>query len=216
MNTSISYVTFQISSPPSLQSLTHQRRHQPQPRTCNMTVYSFYLFNRSGVCLIYNEWKRPHQVHSADDDQKHMFGMLFALRDFSIKLSSPPSPSPSPSPSLAPPSSTTKTTSDTATPSQPPSTMINIESPGIQGLPKYFITDSYALHYFETPTGLRFVLTTSTDFGQLDVSKHLSHIYASIYVQYVVKNPLYTPFTPISIPVFSSKLDEYIRQLPCF
>lgn len=141
-----------------------------------MTVYSFYLFDRCGQCLTYTQWKRPQQVHNADDDQKTMFGMLFALRNFSSKLA---------------PDSTS-------------------------GLPRYFVTDLYALHYFETPTGFRFVLTTSSDFGDVDVAKHLSEIYANIFVQYVINNPLYISGKPITIPVFAIKLDEYIRHLPCF
>lgn len=141
-----------------------------------MTVYSFYLFDRRGTCLTYTQWKRPHQVFDSDDDQKTMFGMLFALRNFSSKLSPESSAS----------------------------------------IPKYYVTDVYALHYFETPTGFRFVLTTSNDFGDVDISKHLAEIYGTIFVQYVMNNPLYVFGAPITIPVFTKKLDQYIRQLSCF
>lgn len=143
-----------------------------------MTVYSFYLFNRGGTCLCYREWKRPHHVHTADDDQKTMFGMLFALRNFALKL--------------APPGA------------------------DVPGLPNHFVAGAYALHYYETPTGLRFVLTTGHDFGGVDLSTHLHNVYADIYVRYVLHNPLYVDATPIRIPVFSEKLDEYVRQLACF
>lgn len=138
-----------------------------------MTVFSFYLFDRSGTCLLYHDWTRRRPARDAGDDQKNMFGLLFALRNFATKLSS-------------------------------------------DGLPKYFVTDVFALHYFETPTGLRFVLTTSTDFGGVDVSKHLSEVYATVFVEYVVKNPLYHRGDPICSDMFLSKLDTYIRSLPCF
>lgn len=141
-----------------------------------MTVYCFYLFDRSGTCLCYREWKRTVKVHDASDDQKNMFGMLFALRNFSMKLSPAPA----------------------------------------SGVPNFFITDVYALHYFETPTGLRFVLTTSKDFGDLDVVRHLGEIYSDIYVEYAMKNPLYRKGTPIKSDRFLSKLDTYVKAMPCF
>lgn len=84
------------------------------------------------------------------------------------------------------------------------------------GLPSHFVTDAYALHYFETPTGFRFVLTTSPNFGDADVSHHLSEIYANVFVEFVVKNPLYISGEVIDISAFDAKLDQYIRDLPCF
>lgn len=143
-----------------------------------MPVYCFYLFDRAGTCLCYHEWQRAVAVHDAGDDQKNMFGMLFALRTFSIKLAPAGSP--------------------------------------LSGVPKFFKTDVYALHYFETPTGLRFVLTTGSDFGTVDVARHLREIYSEVYVEFVVKNPLYKKGTIIKSELFLSKLDAYVRSLPCF
>jgi trafficking protein particle complex subunit 1 len=153
-------------------------RRSPPARSAvrPMTVHSFYLFDRSGTCLCYREWSRTLKVHRPVDDQKTMFGMLFALRNFSIKLS----------PTAA------------------------------NGLPKYYATDVYALHYFETPTGLRFVLTTSRDFGAVDIARHLREIYSDVFVDYVVKNPLYVRGTRIQSDLFLSKLDAYVQSLPCF
>lgn len=142
-----------------------------------MVVYSFYLFDRSGSCLLYREWHRKLKSCEASDDQKNMFGMLFALRNLTAKLS----------------------------PQQQQST-----------LPKYFITDVYALHYFETPTGLRFVLTTSPDFGNVDISHFLSNVYENAFVHFVLHNPLYVRGAPADMPKFLNKLDQYVRQLPCF
>ncbi len=141
-----------------------------------MGVFSFYLFDRHGTCLVYREWKRSVKAEDADDDQKNMFGMLFALRNFSMKLSPKPA----------------------------------------AGMPRFFITDVYALHYFETPTGLRFVLSTTRDFGGIDVTRHLREIYSEVYVEYAIKNPLYVRGTPIKSPLFMLKLDAHIRALPCF
>lgn len=155
---------------------TELRLTAPQSRFTTMTVFSFYLFDRAGTCLVYKEWKRTVKAIDTDDDQKNMFGMLFALRNFSQKL-----------------------------------------SPNAQtGTPHFFVTDVYALHYFETATGLRFVLTTSRDFGGRDMVRHLREIYSDIYVEYAVKNPLYVQGTPITAPFFLQRLDSYVRSLPCF
>jgi trafficking protein particle complex subunit 1 len=143
-----------------------------------MAVYSFYLFDRTGACLCYREWARTLRVNKPEDDQKNMFGMLFALREFTVELS--------PSRSKA------------------------------AGTPRHFATDAYALHYFETPTGLRFVLTTSKDFGAVDLARHLREIYSEVYVEFVVKNPLAHRADQIRSPLFLAKLDSYIRALPCF
>jgi trafficking protein particle complex subunit 1 len=144
-----------------------------------MTVHAFYLFDRTGACLCYREWSRALTVHTPEDDQKTMFGMLFALRTFTLKLSPAGG------------------------------------APGA-GVPRYFATDAYALHYFETPTGLRFVLTTSNDFGAVDVARHLREIYAEVYVEYVVKNPLARRGDRVQSPLFLAKLDSYVKSLACF
>lgn len=170
--TSFSHSAVQLRrSPPATASHSH-------PFTATMTVYSFYLFDRHGTCLVYKSWARTLNVHKPEDDQKTMFGMLFALRTFTIKLS----------PGQSAPA----------------------------GVPRYFCTDSYALHYFETPTGLRFVLTTSKDFGAVDVARHLREIYSEVYVEFVTKNPLARREDPIKSPLFLNKLDSYVRSMACF
>lgn len=141
-----------------------------------MAVFSFYLFDRTGNCLCYRDWQRTRPPLDRSDDQKNMFGMLFALRNFSIKLSPDPA----------------------------------------KGVPTYFVTDVFALHYFETPSGLRFVLTTSSNFGNIDIAKSLQEIYDSIYVEYVAKNPLYVRGSEIKSEFFMTKLDNFVRALPCF
>lgn len=141
-----------------------------------MTVHNFYLFNREGTCLCYREWSRNAKVEDSGNDQKNMFGLLYALRQFVSKL-----------------------------------------SPNEKGDSfKTFVTKTYALHYFETPTGLRFVLTTSRDYGPVDMVRNLKEIYSDVYVEYVVKNPMYRRGTVIDSEFFLAKLDSYIKMLPCF
>jgi trafficking protein particle complex subunit 1 len=49
-------------------------------------------------------------------------------------------------------------------------------------------TSQYKLHYYETPTNIKFVMLTDTKSASMRNALH--QIYATIYVQYVVKNPL--------------------------
>ncbi|KAL8643269.1 MAG: hypothetical protein Q9228_000164 [Teloschistes exilis] len=55
-------------------------------------------------------------------------------------------------------------------------------------------TGHYKLHYYETPTSLKFVMVTDTKSNNLRIVLH--QIYVSLYVEYVVKNPL----SPIEHP----------------
>lgn len=49
-------------------------------------------------------------------------------------------------------------------------------------------TSHYKLHFYETPTNLKFVMVTDTKMNNLRIVLH--QIYVSLYVEYVVKNPL--------------------------
>lgn len=74
-----------------------------------------------------------------------------------------------------------------------------------------YTASNYKLHYFETPTGYKFVLNTDTSVENIrDV---LRHIYARIFVEYVVRNPLLLPGNPVESDLFTAKLDEYVQNL---
>uniref|UniRef100_V9LFB3 Trafficking protein particle complex subunit n=1 Tax=Callorhinchus milii TaxID=7868 RepID=V9LFB3_CALMI len=77
-----------------------------------------------------------------------------------------------------------------------------------------FNTSRYKLHYYETATGVKIVITT--DLGVGSIRDILSQIYSTIYVEYVVKNPLCGLNEPIQSELFRSKLDNYIRGLAFF
>lgn len=49
-------------------------------------------------------------------------------------------------------------------------------------------TAEYKLHYYETPTKMKFVMVTDTKTNNLRVALH--QIWANLFVEYVVKNPL--------------------------
>ena len=75
-----------------------------------------------------------------------------------------------------------------------------------------YSTSTYSLHFFETPTGLKFVLNTDKD--SVGVREVLSNIYSKIYVEYVVRNPLCKPGAWINSELFTTQLDNYIQTLP--
>uniref|UniRef100_A0A060SXU1 Trafficking protein particle complex subunit n=1 Tax=Blastobotrys adeninivorans TaxID=409370 RepID=A0A060SXU1_BLAAD len=81
-----------------------------------------------------------------------------------------------------------------------------------------YSTSQYKLHYYETPSNLRFCLLTDPKMDNLKVA--LQQIYVSLYTEYVVKNPL----SPIEHPggvgvdneLFVLGLDAFISSLPGF
>lgn len=73
-----------------------------------------------------------------------------------------------------------------------------------------FKTNKYALHYMETPTGLKFVL--NTDVNAQKVREMLHQLYSNVYVNYVVRNPLCDLQDTIKSELFRTKLDSYIKQ----
>ena len=56
-----------------------------------MKLFNFYIFGKTGDCLFYKEWSRPHNTLRSDssEDRKLVFGMLFSLKDLANKLSPP-------------------------------------------------------------------------------------------------------------------------------
>ncbi|KAI9584299.1 trafficking protein particle complex subunit 1 [Glossina fuscipes] len=78
----------------------------------------------------------------------------------------------------------------------------------------YYKTNKYALHYLETPSGLKFVL--NTDVNAVNVRELLQQIYSKVWVEYVVRDPLWFPGTPVTSELFQNKLDELVKQSPIF
>lgn len=77
-------------------------------------------------------------------------------------------------------------------------------------------TDSYTLHHLETGSGLRFVLNTDNNAG--DLRPTLRHLYSGIFVEYVAKHPQFNPMdgSQIRLPAFDARLEDYLRSLACF
>jgi hypothetical protein len=72
-------------------------------------------------------------------------------------------------------------------------------------------TSKYKLHYYETPTLLKFVLITDARTDNKRVVLH--QIYVSLYVEFVVKNPLREIDGPVGVETFHLALDQFVRTL---
>ncbi|KAF2484785.1 Longin-like domain-containing protein [Neohortaea acidophila] len=76
-------------------------------------------------------------------------------------------------------------------------------------------TAEYKLHYFETPTQLKFLMLTDTRVGNMRTALH--QIWATLYVEYVVKSPLSPAEHPKGVGVanelFDGGLESFIASL---
>ncbi|XP_077239597.1 uncharacterized protein LOC143880457 [Tasmannia lanceolata] len=155
----------------------------PVPPTGGNKMNMMYVFNRNGVCLFYREWNRPLKTLNPQQDNKLMFGLLFSLKSLTAKMDP---------------------------------TSVDKGNLGVPQLPGQgcsfhsFRTNTYKLSLMETPSGIKIILVTHPKTG--DLREALRYIY-NIYVEYVVKNPLYTPGTLIRCELFNSTLDQYVKIL---
>lgn len=76
-------------------------------------------------------------------------------------------------------------------------------------------TGEYKLHYFETPTQLKLVMLTDTRVGNMRTVLH--QIWATLYVEYVVKSPLAPTEHPKGVGVanelFEGGLESFIASI---
>jgi len=73
-------------------------------------------------------------------------------------------------------------------------------------------TKEYKLHYYETLTRMKFVMLTDTKTNNLQLILH--QIWATLYLEYVVKNPLspveHTGGIGVANELFESALDRFV------
>ncbi|KAI9746505.1 MAG: TRAPP subunit bet5 [Claussenomyces sp. TS43310] len=76
-------------------------------------------------------------------------------------------------------------------------------------------TGQYKLHYYETPTNIKFVMLTDTQ--TLNMRNVLYQIYVNLYVEFVVKNPLapveHHGGEGVANELFELSLDQFVRGL---
>jgi len=77
-----------------------------------------------------------------------------------------------------------------------------------------FKTNKYRLNYYETPSGLKFIM--NTDISTANIRELLHQLYSQVYVEYVVKNPTCSQMELITSELFKVKLDEFVKKSPVF
>jgi hypothetical protein len=73
-----------------------------------------------------------------------------------------------------------------------------------------FRTAQYKLHYYETPTNIKFVMLTDTKSGSMRLP--LQQIYVNCYVEFVVKNPLSPVEHPGGVGVNNELFEASLTQ----
>lgn len=126
-----------------------------------MTIYSFHLFDRNCDPAITHHFHPPAHDLPALDLAKLIFGITYSLRSSVRKL----------------------------TPSGGGGGMGGEDTAADDGTMS-FRTSGYGLHALESPSLLRFILITSPTYDSLAAHRVLRQIYAGLYVEYILKNPL--------------------------
>ncbi|XXG96451.1 peroxin [Hypoxylon texense] len=181
-----------------------------------MQVYSFYIFDRHTECIYSKTWFTPPPPPPS-----------------LTTTTSPSNSRPQSQQPLPHPTSTTTTTSPAPASALVPRKSKNDDNAKLifgtvfslrnmvrklGGDDDAFIayrTAGYKLHYYETPTNLRFAMLTEP--GALSMRNVLHQIYINLWVEYVVKNPLspveHTGGEGVRNEMFEMGLDKFIRGL---
>mmetsp|Transcript_22717 Transcript_22717/g.26328 ORF Transcript_22717/g.26328 Transcript_22717/m.26328 type:complete len:176 (-) Transcript_22717:146-673(-) len=174
-----------------------------------MTVHSIHIFDRKGATVFTKTFsvaatkQQQHLLQSGpsepgvsplDEQRKLVFGMLFSIREIVGTLS----------------------------PDNKSSALHSVR------------TGAATLHSYETLSGLRFALYTSNNVpsskGSATSNKSeysesisardaLKYIYSNIYVEYVIRSPLYTSNNGnfnVGSTTFEKNLDVYLASLPWY
>ncbi|KAI4865289.1 snare-like protein [Hypoxylon rubiginosum] len=192
-----------------------------------MQVYSFYIFDRHTECIYSKTWFSPPPPPPSSTS-------LTTTTTTSPSTSRPQSQQPAPHPHPHP----TTTTTTTPAPAAAPAAVLPRKSKNddnaklifgtvfslrnmvrkLGGDDDAFIayrTAGYKLHYYETPTNLRFALLTEP--GALSMRNVLHQIYINLWVEYVVKNPLspveHRGGDGVRNEMFEMGLDKFVRGL---
>ncbi|KXL43886.1 hypothetical protein M433DRAFT_68980 [Acidomyces richmondensis BFW] len=159
-----------------------------------MSVYSFYIFDRHTDCIYFKRWNQQAQSNLAT-----------AING---DITTNPAPFPPSARRVAKDANDAKLIFGVIF-----SLRRMVQQLG--GRDDQFLsyrTGEYKLHYFETPTQLKFVLLTDTRVGNMRTVLH--QIWATLYVEYVVKSPLTPPETPRGLGVgnelFEGGLEKFI------
>ncbi|KAJ2741628.1 TRAPP complex subunit bet5 [Coemansia sp. BCRC 34301] len=206
-----------------------------------VVVYSIYIFDRHCECIFYTEWNRSRSplsttaiskdpanpAHVVDSTSTHLSGDSLQQQQRPLVW---PTTASSTAHRISPADSSrniameeeAKLVYGVAFSTRNIVNKLNSKDGG--GAPQQggnlggfmsFATNTYRLHYYESPTGVKFILTT--DVAAVSMQPVLEMIYRNIYVEYVVKNPLFNVDPHISSPIendyFRAVLNNYIREI---
>ncbi|KAI9776664.1 MAG: TRAPP subunit bet5 [Peltula sp. TS41687] len=141
-----------------------------------MTVYSFYIFDRHAECIYHKQWVPPP---SSGAQQKSVSSTTTDGINNGMKNNNKKRPS-----------NRLSVKDDAKLIFGTVFSLRNMVRK-LGGRDDNFIsyrTAQYKLHYYETPTNLKFVMLSDTKTNNLRIVLH--QIYVNLYVEYVVKNPL--------------------------
>ncbi|KAL4787802.1 Longin-like domain-containing protein [Aspergillus varians] len=165
-----------------------------------MTVYSFYIFDRHAECIYKRRWlPRPTSIIGKSSRPAS------DIPTVANGLTSVPGPS-------------TRSTDDDA--KLIFGTVFSLRNMvrKLGGEDDNFVTyrtSQYKLHYYETPTNIKFVMLTDVKSPNMRVA--LQQIYINLYVEYVVKNPLSPTEHPGGVGVnnelFEQSLEQFVTRV---
>ncbi|KAL4974330.1 Longin-like domain-containing protein [Aspergillus desertorum] len=165
-----------------------------------MTVYSFYIFDRHAECIYKRRWlPRPSSLagkssRPTSDITPVANGLL-------------PVPNPS-----------ARSTDDDAKLIFGTVFALRNMVRKLGGEDDNFVTyrtSQYKLHYYETPTNIKFVMITDVKSPNMRIA--LQQIYINLYVEYVVKNPLSPTEHPggdgVNNELFEQSLEQFVTRV---
>lgn len=177
-----------------------------------MTVYSFFIFDRHTECIYQRRWT---EVPSADGSKRESQGSTT-----SNAQAEPVRPASEPAPltngtSHVPRRTALEKRKDDAKLLFGVIFSLRGMVRRLGGPDDEFIaysTGEYKMHYYETPTSLKFCMLTDLKTGNLRVVLH--QIWANLYVEYVVRNPLspveHTGGLGVNNELFEMGLDRFV------
>ncbi|KAI0202271.1 Sybindin-like protein [Astrocystis sublimbata] len=186
-------------------------------------VYSLYIFDRHTECIYSKQWlQTPAPNSSAAGPDQGSAATTAAAQPQTQAATAQPN---------APTGAATATTSSTSG-AKPPRNKSGDDAKLIFGtvfslrnmVRKLggdddafisFRTAQYKMHYYETPSNLRFALLTEP--GAISMRNVLHQIYINLWVEYVVKNPLspveHKGGEGVRNEMFELGLDKFIRGM---
>ena len=148
-----------------------------------ITLYTVYIFDKKGRCLYYWENNRPYNslIDNPDEEKRLVFGLIFSLKHFSIKLSP----------------SSSSLSGATADDDDDDCSLKTIR------------TNVYTLHQYESITGYKFVANTSVCLQkqEKEIYNLLIRLYKDVFIPYVLQNPLYKIGDLIKFPRFQEEIE---------